>query len=97
MDQWLWTWDGNSFGFRDNDQLFRQDGKHVGKFDGDEVYDAHTGLYLGEVIDDRLIRKTSKVNKRRSAPSPRSRSARMSRTGRTGRVMRAGYTDWPLT
>jgi hypothetical protein len=96
LDGSLWLWSGASFGFRDGDQLFRRDGSHVGKFDGDEVYDARTGRYLGEAIEDRLIRKISKAHKRRSPPSPRRRSARSARSNRSGRTMRSGYEDWPL-
>lgn len=96
MDRWLWTWGGASFGFEDGGQLFRQDGWHVGKFDGSEVFDARTGRYLGEVIDDRLIRKRSKAHKVRTPSSPRTRSARVPRAPRVPRVMRVGYEDWPL-
>lgn len=96
MDRWLCTWGGASFGFQDGDQLFRQDGSHAGKFDGAEVYDATTGRYLGEVIDDRLIRKLSKTQKVRTPPSARSRSPRVPRVARVARVMRVGYEDWSL-
>ncbi|MCF6733626.1 hypothetical protein [Blastococcus sp. KM273129] len=96
MDRWLWTWSGASFGFQDGDQLFGQDGSHVGKFVESEIFDARTGRYLGEVIDDRLIRKVSKAHKVRTPPSPRTRSARAPRAPRSPRVMRVGYEDWPL-
>ena len=57
--QWLWTWGGISFGYRDGDDLWTHDGRHVGRFQGDQVFDRH-GRYLGELMnDDRLIHRRS--------------------------------------
>jgi hypothetical protein len=36
--QWLWTWGGVSFGYREGDNLWTHDGRHVGRFHGIEVY-----------------------------------------------------------
>jgi len=33
--QWLWTWGGASFGYKDGDDLWTHDGRHVGRFHGD--------------------------------------------------------------
>ena len=52
---WMWTWGGESFGYRDGDDLWTHDGKHVGRFFGAEVY-ARDGTYLGELKNtNRLI------------------------------------------
>ena len=53
--QWLWTWGGVCFGYRDGADLWTHDGRHVGRFASGEVY-APDGSYLGELVqDDRLI------------------------------------------
>lgn len=41
---WLWTRGGSSFGHNKTGELWTYDGRHVGRFDGKEVYD-RTGLY----------------------------------------------------
>src|SRR5690242_15576499 len=40
----LWTWTGIDFGYRDGDELWSHDGRHVGRFYGDQVY-APDGSY----------------------------------------------------
>ena len=35
---WLWTWSGTRFGYRQADSLFTHDGVEVGRFHGSEVY-----------------------------------------------------------
>ena len=58
--KWLWTWDGQCFGYRDHEDLWTCDGKHVGKINGTDIYDSK-GTYLGEIINgDRLITCKSK-------------------------------------
>jgi hypothetical protein len=60
--QWLWTWGGQCFGYRDGDNLWTHDGYHFGRFHGDEVY-GPDGHYLGELKNEtRLI--TNKLKKR---------------------------------
>lgn len=57
---WLWTWGGECFGYRQGDRLFAYHGRQVGRFHGDEVYGSD-GRYLGEVKNgNRLITNTSK-------------------------------------
>lgn len=64
--QWVWTWGGQCFGYRDGDHLWTHDGRHVGRFDGDQVYGRGDGSYLGVVMsNDRLITNTSKKSWRR--------------------------------
>lgn len=45
--EWLWTWGGVSFGYRDGDSLFTYEGVEVGRFRGREIYGTD-GHYLGE-------------------------------------------------
>jgi hypothetical protein len=33
---WLWTWGGTCFGYRDGDDLWTHGGKHVGRFEGEK-------------------------------------------------------------
>jgi hypothetical protein len=94
--EWLWTWSGTSFGYRDDDELWTHDGRHVGRFKGDEVF-APDGHYLGEIKSgSRLITNRSKTSRRGTSFSPRaSRVGYVNRVGYVGNVMYAGYEDFP--
>lgn len=94
--KWLWTWGGRCFGYKDEDNLWTHDGKHVGKFHGDEVFDKN-GFYLGELKDyNRLISKLNKKNRRKSRFNPSiKRVSSVKRVNRVGRIMRIGYEDFP--
>jgi hypothetical protein len=35
---WLFTWGGKCFGYREGDDLWTHDGRHIGRFYGEEVY-----------------------------------------------------------
>jgi len=95
VDDWLWTWGGESFGFRDGDALFAANGKQVGRFHETEVYGAD-GRYLGELGDtDRLLTRRSRLGRKKSAFAPRVRMARMRRLNRLARLMRIGCQDFP--
>lgn len=57
---WMWTWGGKCFGYRDGDSLFSYRGQEVGRFHGNEIYGPN-GRYLGEVINsNRLITNRAK-------------------------------------
>ncbi len=56
---YLWTWGGKFFGYRQGDLLYTAHGQCVGQFSGDEVYGTD-GRYLGELRRDRLITNISK-------------------------------------
>ena len=93
--QWLHTWSGRSFGYRNGDNLYSHDGKHVGKFYGDEVYGSN-GFYLGEIKDSKLITKISKKNQRKSVYTPYvDRVGYVNHVDYVGYVMYAGYEDFP--
>ena len=95
--EWLWTWSGESFGYREGDDVWTHDGRHVGRFHDEQIYHPE-GHYLGELKDGvRLI--TAKF--RRGAHRARF-AARPPRTGvpRRNRLpgywLPTGYEDFPL-
>jgi hypothetical protein len=94
--QWLWTWGGTCFGYRDGDDLWTFDGKHVGRFHDDEVYD-RTGKYLGEIMSqNRLITNRAKSGYRKSSFTPNGRRGAYGRYGSYGGYgMYGGHEDFP--
>ena len=94
--QWLWTWGGECFGYRDRDDLWTHDGKHVGRFAGDEVF-GRDGRYLGEVKSgNRLITAQGKSLRRRAAFTPYgNRVGYVRYVNYVGSVMYVGYKDFP--
>ena len=62
--EWLWPWSGSPFGFRSAGELWTYDGRHVGRFRGDEVFGPN-GFYLGELMrENRLIIDLAKKTRR---------------------------------
>ena len=51
---WLWTHGGRYFGYRADDEFRTYDGRHAGRFEGDDVY-GPAGSYLGELRNERLV------------------------------------------
>jgi len=94
--EWLWTWRGVFFGYRDGENLWTYRGKHVGKFRGDEVFGS-SGEYLGEVKSgNRLIKHSGKSWKRSFPFSPYSnRIGYVPYVDYVGCVMYVGYEDFP--
>ncbi len=94
---WLWTWGGRCFGYRDGDDLWTHDGKHIGRFVGEEVYGSD-GRYLGEVMsDNRLITNMSKQSRHGGGFVPHAgRVAYIKYVDYVGYAMYAGYEDFPL-
>lgn len=93
---YLWGWDGKFFGYRDGDTLWTVRGQHVGRFKGNEVFDAD-GFYLGEIRQGkRLITHELKRNRREGRFTPE-----LARTGlpfvpdEPSLEMWAGYTAFP--
>lgn len=93
--EWLWTWGGKCFGYRDEDDLFTYGGKQVGRFYDDEVYGAD-GRYLGEVRSGRLITNLAKKSWRKSGFSPRHRGGYAKYADYAGYATYAGHQDFPL-
>jgi hypothetical protein len=93
---WLWTWGGTCFGYRDGDNLWTRHGHHVGRFAGSEVY-ACNGAYLGEMMGtSRLITRQTKTRLIQGGFTPFGR--RIVHTfypDYSGYAMLAGYDDFP--
>ena len=51
----LWTWSGEYFGFREGAELWTYDGRHVGRFRRDAEIFRPEGLYMGVVMEGRLV------------------------------------------
>lgn len=94
--KWLWTWEGECFGYKEGSNLWTYDGRHVGGFHGDEVF-AADGRYLGEIkSNNRLITNLSKKSKLRGIFTPyANRAAFVKYVDYVGYVMYAGYEDFP--
>jgi len=95
--EWLWTWKGKSFGYRQANNLRLQNGTHVGTFVEDTVF-ALDGSYLGEIRStNRLItHKASKKSKK--GPTSQRKTKLVSQVGRVnlvGLVSLSGYEDFP--
>lgn len=95
--QWLWTWSGISFGYREGDNLWTHDGKHVGRFVGDTIYGAD-GRYLGEVHSgNRLVTARARSRMAAGPPfEPCTRRAPQPRNVHSRAIdLRPGYEDFP--
>ena len=92
--KWFWTWDGISFGYREKDDLFTHDGRHVGRFYENEIY-SPKGYYIGEIMEDRLITNISKKQNRKSGFSTYlSRIGHIDSIDQVGYIMVLGYEDF---
>lgn len=94
--QWLWTWGGSSFGYREGDNLWTHDGRHVGRFQGADVFGPN-GTYLGELRNkNRLITSISKKHYRGHTFAPHARRvAYVPYVNYVGYVMYVGHEDFP--
>jgi sporulation protein YlmC with PRC-barrel domain len=93
--EWLWTWGGVSFGYRDGDALWTHDGRHVGRLAGNEVFSAD-GRYLGEIHNGRLITHSGKRSGRQAGFMPfANRVGDVNWVDYVGYVMLVGYEDFP--
>ncbi|MCZ6538549.1 MAG: response regulator [Chloroflexi bacterium] len=92
----LWTWGGEYFGFRDGENLWTNEGRHVGRVRrNDEVFRPN-GAYMGDLIQGRLIVDWRKTARRASSFTPSD-----DRGGHTGFANREpldmliGFKDFP--
>jgi hypothetical protein len=94
--QWLWTWGGECFGYREGDELRTYDGRHVGCFQGAEVY-ARDGRYLGEIMrEDRLVASHAKASWRQAAFGAQGNRGAYARfSNYAGNALAAGHADFP--
>lgn len=93
---WLFTWGGRCFGYRDGDALWTYNGRHVGNFISGNVF-APNGRYLGELTKDgRLISNKSKNNLQGTCFTPyMNRVGYVKCVDYVGYVMLSGYEDFP--
>ena len=92
---WLWTWGGECFGYRNNDGLFTYYGREVGRFHDEEIY-GKDGRYLGEVKSrNRLITNRAKSSWVKSSFSPRTGGSYARYANYAGYAMYAGHEDFP--
>lgn len=95
---WIWTWGGVCFGFRQEEWLFTDDGVGVGRFIGDEVYGTN-GKYLGELITSgqgqRLIASSYKKKRVVVACSPKIEGACEKPGNRFPLTPYCGFEDFP--
>jgi hypothetical protein len=92
---WLWTWGGRCFGYRDADDLWTYDGRHVSRFAGNSVFDSN-GQYVGEVSSERLIARLDRKGLMGPSFAPSgSRPANAKFTDDAGFAMLTGYEDFP--
>ena len=93
--EWLFTWGGRCFGYKREDNLWTHDGKHIGKFYDDEIYNP-SGNYLGELMNGRLITNLSKKSYKKSGFNPSMSVVGIVKSvDCVGSVMIAGYKDFP--
>lgn len=94
--QWLWTWGGKSFGYREGNNLWTHDGRHIGHFFENEIYNSN-GNYLGEIkSENRLITNISKKSWKSSSFTPYANTAGfVNYADYVEYVMIAGYDDLP--
>lgn len=92
---WLWTWSGRCFGYRDGDDLRTYGGKHVGRFADDDVY-GPDGSYLGEVRAGRLIRRKVGKSPSGTAFTPHAKvQASAKSADQAANQPLLGYEDFP--
>jgi hypothetical protein len=92
---WLWTWGGECFGYRNGDSLYTYFGREVGRFHDDKVYGSD-GRYLGESKNgNRLITNTSMGHGIRGSFAARVGGSYARYASYAGYAMYAGYEDFP--
>jgi hypothetical protein len=96
---WLWTWNGVSFGYHRGDSLFTHDGIEVGRFSGLEVY-GPDGRYIGELRStedgDRLITSSYKKSRMSASFVPTMERAQKRPAARDAEQLYCGYEEFPL-
>lgn len=94
--EWLWTWKGQSFGYKRANELRLQDGSHVGTFVDNKVFGLD-GKYIGEIRNkNRLI--VHKASKGKSGSKVSRKIKLIGQVGRinlVGLVGLVGYEDFP--
>jgi hypothetical protein len=88
---WMWTWGGECFGYRNGHSLFTYFRQEVGRFHNDEIYGSD-GRYLGEIKSrNRFITRRSKSSWVKSSFAPRTGGSYARYANYAGYAMYAGY------
>jgi CheY-like chemotaxis protein len=92
----LWTWSGEYFGFREGSELWTHDGRHVGRFRrGVEIF-RPDGLYMGVVMEGRLVVDWHRTALRASSFTPsENRIGHRRFSDRSPFDMQIGFKDFP--
>src|SRR5579871_527342 len=97
--EWMWTWNGVSFGYRLGDSLFTYDGIEVGRFAGAEVFGID-GRYLGDVRNaadgSRLITNSYKKLRMVEEFAPTFGRGHKRQGDRSSEQLYCGHEDFPL-
>lgn len=92
----LWTWSGEYFGFREGAELWTYDGRHVGRFRRDAEVFRPDGLYMGVVMEGRLVVDWHRTARRASSFTPsESRTGHRRFADRSPFDMQIGFKDFP--
>jgi CheY-like chemotaxis protein len=92
----LWTWSGEYFGFREGSELWTQDGRHAGRFRRCSEIFRSDGLYMGVVMDGRLVVDWHSTARRASSFTPsEDRIGHRRFGGRTSFDIQIGFKDFP--
>lgn len=95
MTDWVWTWCGVCFGYREQDNLWTYDGRHVGRYFGTKIH-AADGRYIGEVWRGRLVTDPENHSVRQPGfVSEERRRPRERYTGFEGPPIPYGLTEFP--
>ena len=94
MTDWVWTYGGICFGYRERINLWTYDARHVGRFHGARIH-AADGCYLGELWRGRLIIDQANRSDRQAgfAPEPQ-RQPQGRYTGFVGPQLPRGLEDF---
>lgn len=93
MDYPIWTLSGRFCGKVIDDQVYDQDGHHVGYIDESRIYSVRTGRVIGEFYrEDRVGIRTSKSYPIRGARGVRG-SRGFGRRGNKGGISPSGWSD----
>ena len=92
----LWTWSGEYFGFREGVDLWTYDGRHVGRFRrGSEIF-RPDGMYMGVVMEGRLVVDWYSTARRASSFTPsENRIGHRKFADRAPFDMQIGFKDFP--
>lgn len=91
----VFKWNGEYFGFIENENLFQADGAYLGWIENGHAWTGD-GAYLGEVVEENyILRRTNIIPPLSKIPkSPPLQPVRpMQEISRSGRIPKGGWVD----